>query len=238
MKTVLVTGGSRGIGAASAKCFAEGGYRVIVNYNNSKADAEALAELIGGYAIKADVGSPSEVELMMKRIESDFGGADVIINNAGISKFNLFTDIAEEEWQEIININLSGAYRVIKHGIKPMIARRSGCVINISSMWGQTGASCEAAYSASKAGLIGLTKALAKELGPSNIRVNCIAPGVIDTDMNSSISPETMAELCAETPLMRIGKPEDIAELAFFLASDAASFITGQIIGSNGGFVI
>lgn len=238
MKTVLVTGGSRGIGAATAKRFAEGGYRVVINYNNSQAVAEALAKLIGAYAIKANVGNPSEVELMMKKIENDFGGADVIINNAGISKFNLFTDITEEEWQEIININLSGAYRVTKHGIKPMIARRSGCVINISSMWGQVGSSCETAYSASKAGLIGLTKALAKELGPSNIRVNCIAPGVIDTDMNSSISPEIMTELCAETPLMRIGKPEDIAELAFFIASDAASFITGQIIGSNGGFVI
>lgn len=238
MKTVLITGGARGIGAATAKRFADGGYKVIINYNKSRTEAEALAKLIGAYAIKADIGNPSEVELMMKNLENEFGGVDVIINNAGISKFNLFTDITEEEWQEIININLSGAYRVAKHGIKSMISRRSGCIINISSMWGQVGSSCETAYSASKAGLIGLTKALAKELGPSNIRVNCIAPGVIDTDMNSSISSEVMAELCDETPLMRIGKPEDIAELAFFLASDAASFITGQIIGSNGGFVI
>ena len=238
MKPVLVTGGSRGIGAAVSKRFAEGGYRVVINYNKSKAEAETLAGSIGAYVVKADVGSPSEVESMMSKIENEFGGADVIINNAGISKFNLFTDVTEEEWQEIININLSGAYRVTRHGIKPMIARRSGCVINISSMWGQVGSSCETAYSASKAGLIGLTKALAKELGPSNIRVNCIAPGVIDTDMNRSLSPDVMAELCDETPLMRIGRPEDIAELAYFLASDAANFITGQIIGSNGGFVI
>ncbi len=238
MKTVLITGASRGIGAATAKRFAAGGYRVIVNYNKSEAEAKLLKKSVGAYIIKADVRIPHEVNAMMERIESEFGGADVIINNAGISKFNLFTDVTEDEWQEIINVNLSGAYRVMRHGIKPMIVKKSGCVINISSMWGQVGSSCETAYSASKAGLIGLTKALAKELGPSNIRVNCIAPGVIDTDMNGSLSAEVIKELQDETPLMRLGKPEDIAELAFFLASDAANFITGQVIGSNGGFVI
>lgn len=238
MKTVLITGASRGIGAATAKRFAEGGYNVIINYNKSEAEAKSLAGLINAYALKADIGNPAEVEKMMQRIENDFGGADVIINNAGISKFGLFTDMTEDEWQEIINVNLSGAYRVTRHGVKPMIAKKQGSIINISSMWGQVGSSCESAYSASKAGLIGLTKALAKELGPSNIRVNCIAPGVIDTDMNSSLTAETLAELREDTPLMRLGKPEDIADLAFFLASDEAAFITGQIIGSNGGFVI
>lgn len=238
MKTVLITGASRGIGAATAKRFAEGGYNVVINYNKSEAEAKSLAELINACAIKADIGNPAEVEEMMRIIEKDFGGADVIINNAGVSKFGLFTDMTEDEWQEIININLSGAYRVTRCGVKPMIAKKCGCIINISSMWGQVGSSCESAYSASKAGLIGLTKALAKELGPSNIRVNCIAPGVIDTDMNSSLTAETLAELAEDTPLMRLGKPEDIAELAFFLASDGAGFITGQIIGSNGGFVI
>lgn len=238
MKTVLITGASRGIGAATAKRFAEGGYNVIINYNKSEAEAKSLANRINACALKADIGNPAEVERMMQRIENDFGGADVIINNAGISKFGLFTDMTEEEWQEIINVNLSGAYRVTRHGVKPMIAKKQGCIINISSMWGQVGSSCESAYSASKAGLIGLTKSLAKELGPSNIRVNCIAPGVIDTDMNSSLTAETLAELREDTPLMRLGKPEDIADLAFFLASDGAAFITGQIIGSNGGFVI
>lgn len=238
MKTVLITGASRGIGAATAKRFAEGGYNVIINYNKSEAEAKSLAGLINAYALKADIGNPAEVEKMMQRIENDFGGADVIINNAGISKFGLFTDMTEDEWQKIINVNLSGAYRVTRHGVKPMIAKKQGNIINISSMWGQVGSSCESAYSASKAGLIGLTKALAKELGPSNIRVNCIAPGVIDTDMNSSLTAETLAELRDDTPLMRLGKPEDIADLAFFLASDEAAFITGQIIGSNGGFVI
>jgi len=238
MKTVLITGASRGIGAAAAREFAKSGFRVILNYNKSAAQAEALADEIGGIAIKADVGSPAEVGQMMSRIDSEFGGADVIVNNAGISRFNLLTDTSEEEWQEVINVNLNGAYRVLHSGVKSMVRKQSGCIINISSMWGQVGSSCEAAYSASKAGLIGLTKALAKELGPSNIRVNCIAPGVIDTDMNNALSDEVIVELKNETPLMRLGTPEDIARIAVFLASDAAGFITGQIIGASGGFVI
>lgn len=238
MDTVLITGASRGIGAATAREFARCGYRVIVNYNKSKAEAEKVAAETGGIAIKADVGNAAEVERMMTQIEQEFGGADVIVCNAGISRFNLITDVSEEEWQEVINVNLSGAYRVLRRGVKTMIAKHRGCVINVSSMWGQAGSSCEAAYSAAKAGLIGLTKALAKELGPSDIRVNCIAPGVIETDMNNNLSSETMAELKDETPLMRLGKPEEVARLAVFLASDGASFITGQVIGANGGFVI
>lgn len=238
MKTVLITGASRGIGAAAAREFSKEGCRVIINYRRSEIKAEALAKEIGGVAIKADVGDPTEVNSMMSRIESEYGGADIIVNNAGISRFNLLSDTSEEEWQEIINVNLSGAYRVLRSGVKPMIRKHSGSVINISSMWGQVGSSCEAAYSAAKAGLIGLTMALAKELGPSNIRVNCIAPGVIDTDMNRSLTPETIAELKEETPLTRLGTPEDIARVAVFLASDAASFITGQVIGVSGGYVI
>ena len=236
MKTALITGGSRGIGAATARRFAKEGFRVIINYNNSEAQAKALAAETGGIAIRADVGSPEQVAAMAEKITAEHGALDVIVNNAGIAYFGLLTDISEAEWQNLVNINLGGAFRVTKSLIRPMIAAGRGCVINISSMWGQVGASCEAAYSASKAGLIGLTKALAKELGPSGIRVNCIAPGVIDTDMNARLDDETLAELKEETPLGVIGSPEDVADAAYFLYEN--EFVTGQVIGVNGGFVI
>lgn len=236
MKTALITGGSRGIGAATARRFAKEGFRVIINYNNSEAQAKALAAETGGIAIRADVGSPEQVAAMAEKITAEHGALDVIVNNAGIAHFGLLTDMSEAEWQNLVNINLGGAFRVTKGLIRPMIAAGRGCVINISSMWGQVGASCEAAYSASKAGLIGLTKALAKELGPSGIRVNCIAPGVIDTDMNASLDDETLEELKEETPLGVIGSPEDVADAAYFLYEN--EFVTGQVIGVNGGFVI
>lgn len=238
MKTVLVTGASRGIGAAVARRFSQGGYRVILNYNKSKDEALSLAQEINAIPIKADVGIAEEVKQMMSVIENDFGGADVLINNAGISSFNLFTDVSEDEWQNVLNINLGGAYRVTRLGLKSMIKKQSGCIINISSMWGQVGSSCEVAYSTAKAGLIGMTKALAKEVGPSGIRVNCIAPGVIDTDMNSELGADVLKELCEETPLLRLGTADDIASAAYFLAGSEASFITGQVLGINGGFVI
>ena len=236
MKTALITGGSRGIGAATARRFAKEGFRVIINYNNSEAQAKALAAETGGTAVRADVGSPEQVAAMAEKITAEHGALDVIVNNAGIAYFGLLTDMSEAEWQSLVNINLGGAFRVTKSLIRPMIAAGRGCVINISSMWGQVGASCEAAYSASKAGLIGLTKALAKELGPSGIRVNCIAPGVIDTDMNARLDDETLAELKDETPLGVIGSPEDVADAAYFLYEN--EFVTGQVIGVNGGFVI
>ena len=236
MKTVLVTGASRGIGAAIARRFAKGGYNVVINYNKSASAAEALAEETGGIAIQADVGSPEQVNCMMDEIESRFGGIDVLVNNAGVSHIGLFTDMTEEEWQRLINVNLGGAFRVTKRAVRPMIANHSGCVINISSMWGEVGASCEVAYSASKAGIIGMTKALAKELGPSDIRVNCITPGVIKTDMNNALDGETIKELEDETPLGRLGTPEDVAEAAYFMSE--SGFITGQVLGVSGGFVI
>ncbi len=236
MKTALITGGSRGIGAAVARRFAGEGYRVIINYKRSEAEARALAEELGGIAVRADVGDPKQVAAMADEIGERFGALDVLVNNAGISHIGLFTDMTEAEWQRMIDVNLGGAFRVTKSLIKPMIARQSGCVINISSMWGQVGASCEAAYSASKAGLIGLTKALAKELGPSGIRVNCIAPGVIETDMNAELSGDTLSALADDAPLMRLGAPEDVADAAYFLAE--SGFITGQVLGVNGGFVI
>lgn len=239
MKTVLITGASRGIGRGIAKKFAKtGDYNVIINYNQSEKLALLLAESIGGFAVKADVGNFQEVRDMIGIIDKKFGKIDVLVNNAGVSKFNLFSDITEDEWQNMMNINLSGAYRVTQGVVGGMIRDQSGVIINISSMWGEVGSSCEVAYSTAKAGLIGMTKALAKELGTSNIRVNCISPGLIDTDMNGDITEETMDELIDETPLMRIGKPSDIAALAYFLASDEASFITGQVVGSNGGYVI
>lgn len=239
MKTVLITGASRGIGRGIAKKFARmGDYNVVINYNQSEELALELAEKIGGFAVKADIGNSQEVKDMIDIVNQKFGKIDVLINNAGISKFNLFSDITEDEWQEMININLSGAYRVTQGAIGGMIREHSGVIINISSMWGEVGSSCEVAYSTAKAGLIGMTKALAKELGTSNIRVNCIAPGLVDTDMNGGITEDAMDGLIEETPLMRIGKPSDIAALAYFLASDESSFITGQVVGSNGGYVI
>ena len=240
MKTVLITGASRGIGAETARVFAEhrGEYSVIINYNKSAGEAKALAEETGGYPIKADISVPEQVESMIDKIEDKFGGVDILINNAGISKFNLFTDITEEEWSEVMEVNLNGPYRVTRGVVRHMINNHFGSIINISSMWGVVGSSCEVAYSSAKSGLIGMTKALAKELGPSNIRVNCIAPGVIDTDMNAGLDENTVRELISETPVMRIGKPRDVGELAYFLSGSGAEFITGQVIGVNGGFVV
>ena len=172
------------------------------------------------------------------RMKAECGGVDVLINNAAVSSFALLQDVTEDEWQRVMDTNCGGTYRCTKEAIPQMLSREGGVIINISSMWGQVGASMEAHYSASKAAIIGLTKALAKELGPSKIRCNCIAPGVIDTEMNASLDADTLSYLAEETPLGRIGTPEEIAALALYLASDGASFITGQIIGVNGGFVI
>ncbi len=236
MKTVLITGGSRGIGAAIARRFTSEGCRVIINYSRSVTEAETLAKELGCEAVKADVGNAEQVAAMMDEIESRFGALDVLVNNAGISHIGLFTDMTEAEWNSVININLGGVFRVTKRAVKPMIFRHSGCVINVSSIWGEVGASCEAAYSASKAGIIGLTKALAKELGPSGIRVNCVAPGVIDTDMNADLGSDTVRALASDTPLGRIGTPEEVADAVYFLSE--SGFITGQVLGVSGGFVI
>lgn len=185
-------------------------------------------------AVKADVSNPAEVEAMFDEI----GAVDVLVNNAGISSQKLFTDITDDEWRRTIGVNLDGVFYCCRSALPHMISRKSGVIINISSMWGEVGASCEVHYSASKAGIIGLTKALAKEVGPSGVRVNCITPGVVMTDMMSEFDDETVNELKAETPLNRLGTPEDIAAAVLFLASDDASFITGQTLGVNGGFII
>lgn len=238
MKNVLITGGSRGIGKACVYEFIKNGYRVFLNYNNSKNEAEKIAQETGAVIVKADISKTDEVLKMEEFIHENYGKIDVIINNAGISQIKLFTDISEDDWDKMFDINIKGMFLITKAFVSDMISNQSGKIINISSMWGVTGGSCEVHYSASKAAVIGFTKALAKELGPSKICVNCIAPGVIETEMNSHLSKEDMKILCDETPLERIGKPEEIAKTALFLASGNADFITGQVLNVDGGMVI
>lgn len=238
MDTVLITGGSRGIGAALVRRFARSGYGVAFIYHRSEAEAGRVAKETGAIPLCADIADPAAVAQAVQQAKEQLGSVKVLINNAAISGFRLFTDIGDEEWQRIMAVNLNGAFYTTRAVLPDMIARKNGSILNISSMWGQVGASCEVHYSTTKAGLIGLTRALAKEVGPSGIRVNCIAPGVIDTEMNAALQQEDLQALCEETPLMRLGSPEDVAEAAFFLAGESASFITGQVLGVNGGFVI
>lgn len=242
-KTVIITGASRGIGKECAILFAKTGYNVVINYFNSEKQALKLCNDLANYkteciAIKADISKYDQVRNMIDIVKTKFKKVDVLVNNAGISKFNLFTDISESEWDNIFNVNIKGMFNCCKNVIPMMIHEKNGKIINISSIWGLTGASCEVHYSASKAAVIGFTKALAKELGPSNINVNCVAPGIIDTDMNKSIDDNTLNLLKEETPLGTIGTPKDIAKTILFLTSNDASFITGQVISPNGGFVI
>ena len=238
MKTVLITGGSRGIGRETVRLFAEKGYNVAFTYRSSVDEAEALASEVGALAIKADSSVESDVLMAVERTLSTYGRIDCLVNNAAVSAFSLFTDITLDDWNAMIGTNLTGAFLYSKAVIPDMLKRKSGRIINITSMWGLVGASCEVHYSAAKAGLIGMTKALAKELGPSGITVNAIAPGVINTDMNKALSDEDKAILVDETPLMRLGEPRDVAEAALFLAGDGASFITGEVLNISGGFVI
>ncbi len=240
--TVLITGASRGIGKATAQLFASKGYQVAVNYHQSAQEAHQLVEelspLCPTLAIKADVSDRSQVDAMVKEVHNQLGPIDVLINNAGIAKQALFTDFTLEQWQRMFDVNVTGMFHCCQAVLPGMIHQKAGKIINLSSVWGITGASCEVPYSATKAAVIGMTKALAKELGPSGIQVNCVAPGVIDTDMNGMLDDNTIQCLKEETPLGTIGTPEDIAQTIFFLASDNAKFITGQVISPNGGFVI
>lgn len=239
---MLITGGSRGIGAAIAKKAAREGYTVLLNYKSADHAAQAVKQEIlsdGGECVlcKADVSSAKEVESLKTLLDS-YGGVDVLVNNAGVSSFSLLMDLAEDEWDRTFDTNVKGAFLVSKLCLPYMVRKKNGCILNISSIWGLVGSSCEVHYSASKAALIGMTKALAKEMGPSHIRVNCVAPGVIDTEMNASLTAEDMAQLKDETPLERIGHADEIADTVLFLASEKAAFITGQVISPNGGFVI
>lgn len=241
MKCALITGGSGGIGQALALAFAEKGYGVAINYFQNEAAAKKTAAAIcreGGaaLAVQADISREEEVEAMFARAEEELGFLEVLVNNSALSHRGLFTELSLAQWERLFAVNCTGVFLCSRRALPPMIREKRGCIINISSMWGQVGASCEAAYSATKAALIGLTKALAKEEGPSGIRVNCIAPGVIATKMNAGLSPEDLAALREETPLERLGTPEEVAQAALFLAEN--SFITGQVLGVNGGFVI
>lgn len=243
MKTVLITGASRGIGAATARLFAQKGWAVAVNYRNSREAAEELVSEIrknGGtaLAIPADVGDPEQVEALFQTAERELGQIEALVNNAGIAQQKLFTDLTDEDWDELFRVDVKGVFLCCRRALPAMIRRHRGVIVNISSMWGQVGASCEVHYSAAKAAVIGLTRALAKEVGPSGIRVNCIAPGVIQTEMNGNLTPETLEALKEETPLELLGDPADVAKAAWFLTSEDSAFITGQVLGVNGGMVI
>ncbi|MDE5945866.1 MAG: 3-oxoacyl-ACP reductase FabG [Oscillospiraceae bacterium] len=234
MKTAIVTGGSGGIGSAICRMLAENNYFVYVNYSSSKEKAIKLAEEIHGSAIKFDISDREQVNNAINSI----GQVDLLINNAGISEINTFDSVSPEKADRILNINLKGTLNCSRAVIPDMIHRKSGVIINISSIWGQCGASCEVDYSASKAGVIGFTKALAKELAPSGIRINCIAPGFIMTDMNSNFSESDLQLIKNDIPLGIFGTPQDIANAVMFFASEKSSFITGQILGVNGGMNI
>jgi len=242
-RTAIVTGGSRGIGAATALLLARNGFRVAVGCRQNLGKARELcdrlaAEGLEAFPFQGDVSSVAEMEEMARAALDRWGQIDLLVNNAGIAQQKLFTDITEEEWDRMFAVDVKGLYTCCRAVVPHMVRRHSGCIVNISSIWGQVGASCEVHYSAAKAAVIGFTKALAKELGPSGIRVNCVAPGVVATEMNAALDRETLDALREETPLGTIGAPEEVARAVLWLAGEGASFVTGQVIGVNGGFVI
>lgn len=243
MKYALITGGSRGIGAAAARLFARRGWGVAVGFHHGEREAQALAQELSALgvpalAVGADVGDAGQVGRMVDNVLENFCQLDILACSAGISHLGLISQIDEDQWRRLFAVNVDGVHHCCRAVLPHMLERKSGSIVTVSSMWGQVGASCEAAYSATKGAVIAYTKALAKELGPSNIRVNCVAPGVIDTEMNARLSAEDLAALAEETPLGRVGTPEEAAAAITFLASDEASFLTGQVVAPNGGLVI
>lgn len=235
---VLITGGTRGIGHACVEAFRKNGHDVVFFYMQSDAAAKQLESETGAMGIKCDIRRSDSVAAAVQAAADKLVNIDVLINNAGVSSFGFFDSLSDEEWDRVLDTNLTGAFYVSREVSKLMISQKSGRIINIGSMWGKVGAAMEVHYSASKAGLRGMTMALAKELGPSGITVNCIEPGVIRTEMNAVLNSEALDDLAAQTPLGRLGEPSEVSALALFLASDAASFITGQCIGIDGGFAI
>lgn len=242
-QTALITGASRGIGRETALLLARQGMRIAVNYHAQKEKADELVRLLhaeGADAIscQADVADREQANDMVHKIEQAFGGVDILVHSAGIAQLKLFTDLTAEDWRRMFAVHVDGLFHCCQAVLPHMIHHKAGRIVAVSSMWGEVGASCEVHYSAAKAAVIGMTKALAKELGPSGITVNCVAPGVIDTDMNAMLDGETRVALCEETPLCRTGTAREAAEAIAFLASDKASFITGQVLGVNGGIVV
>ncbi len=241
--TALITGASRGIGRACALAFAKEGYCVAANYRTHEKEALSLREEIRAMGsvcevFHADVADRAQVDDMVRGIQDVFGRVDVLVNNAGIAQQKLFSDITDGDWQRMFDVNVKGMFHCAQAVLPMMIGAKRGRIVNVSSIWGMAGASCEVHYSASKAAVIGFTKALAKEVGPSGIQVNCVAPGVVDTDMNALLDEGAREALREETPLGCIGTPDDIAQTILFLASEKAKFITGQILSPNGGLVI
>jgi len=236
MKTALVTGGSRGIGAAIVRALTRQGWQVAFCYKSSQEAADTLAKETGATALLCDVTDSAQVQTMIADTLRRLGHIDLLVNNAGVAWQGLLTDMTDTDWHTVLDTSLSAAFFTCRGVIPGMVSRRTGRIINISSIWGRVGASCEAAYSAAKAGLIGLSKALSKELGPSGITVNCLCPGVIQTDMLASFTPDDLAMLADETPLCRLGTPEDVAAAVCWLAAEEAGFVTGQVIGVDGGF--
>lgn len=243
-KTVIITGASRGIGKSTAQVFAENNYNVVINYNKSKKQAESLLDKLKQKGLsaciyKADISNYSSAKTLIDYAVSCFGDIDVLVNNCGVSSYSLFTDCKEEDFDKIININIKSALNCSKFALPYMIKKHSGKIINVSSIWGLTGASCEVIYSMSKAAIIGFTKALAKEVALSNINVNCIAPGSVETDMMlNEFSKKELDEIKNEIPMQRFAKPEEIAKIIYFLASEQANYITGQVLSPNGGVLI
>ncbi len=233
-RQVLITGGSRGIGRACVEAFRAAGDRVAFLYRTQDTIADEVMASTGAYGIRADIADPGQVRRVVAKATEWLGGVDVLVNNAGVSVIGLIQDMSDADWRRLIDTDLSGAFYLCREITPLMVSQHRGAIINIGSMWGRAGASCEVAYSAAKAGIRGLTLSLAKELGPSGITVNCVEPGVIETDMNASLDRTTLQTLCEETPLGRVGTPQEVADAVLYLAR--ASFITGQVLGVDGGY--